>query len=88
MQRSRIPGVVIRRLPVTELLEIFNCEKPMPGDLAASIRLLRTRHHIGYADLAFYLAESDPPYGVCVGLGKGLAELAEMHYSQEKKRSV
>lgn len=77
MTHSRIPSIAIRRLPVSELLEIFNCEKPMPADLAASIRLLRTQHGVGYADLAFYLAESDPPYGLCVGLGKGLAELAE-----------
>lgn len=77
MNDSRSIPVSIRRLPVSELLEIFNCEKPMPADLAGSKQLLRKRYGIGYADLAYYLAESDPPYGLSVGLGKGLAELAE-----------
>lgn len=88
VNHSRSSSIVVRRFPVSELLEIFNCEKPMPPDLAATIRLLRTQHSIGYADLAFYLAESDPPYGLSVGLGKGLAELAERDYPQEGKSTV
>jgi hypothetical protein len=82
MEHSRSSSVIVRRRPLSELLEIFNCEKPMPQDLAASIRFLREQHAVGYADLAFYLSESDPPYGLCVGLGKGLAELAEMYYKK------
>jgi hypothetical protein len=85
MDRPRPTSIVVRRFSVSELLEVLNCQKPMPKELAASIRLLREQHGIGYADLAFYLAESDPPYGLCVGLGKGLAELAEIYYSQNKQ---
>jgi hypothetical protein len=58
----------------------------MPADLAADIRFLREQQEVGYADLAFYLAESDPPYGLCVGLGKGLAELAVTYYSQRRDK--
>jgi hypothetical protein len=68
-------------------MEIFYCQKPMPQELAASIRYLREQYDILYADLGFYLTETDPPFGFCVGLGKGLAELAEIYYSEDKKNA-
>ena len=51
--------------------------------MAEAIRVLRKDHGIGFADLAYYLAESDPDYGLSVGLGKALSELSALHFTKQ-----
>jgi hypothetical protein len=69
-------AVVAKRFPVSLLSDIVYSIRPMPLDLARTIRALRLEHGLQYEDVMWSLSESDPDPGQCYGFGKALTELA------------
>jgi hypothetical protein len=70
------PTVVMKRFPVSFLGDIVYCARPMPRELAETIRALRRDHGLSYGVVMWALSESDPDTGQCYGFGKALTELA------------
>jgi hypothetical protein len=75
--------VSIRRYPVAYLCEVVYCTQPMTTELARIIRALRREHRVAYAELGYFLCESDPDVGASFGLGKALTELAALHLQED-----
>ena len=76
MNQPNPVGVVTKRHPISFLNDVVYSVRPMPIELAETIRTLRCRHGLSYEDLTRALAQSDPDPGQCHGFGKTLTELA------------
>jgi hypothetical protein len=84
MPRPKKTPIMIRRYSAAHLCDLVYYVSPMNTELAENIRMLRRDHSVTYADLGFYLCESDPDPGVSFGLGKALTTLAAEHLGEPK----
>jgi hypothetical protein len=75
-QNSPQRAVVTKRFPVSLLSDIVYSLRPMPLELAQTIRALRRDHGLRYEDVMWSLSEPDPERSQCYGFGKALTELA------------
>lgn len=73
---NRIPTPTLCRIPTAQLGRIVFFEEAMSHDLAAAIRLLRRDHKLGYGEIMWALAESNPDPGQCYTFGQALTEQA------------
>jgi hypothetical protein len=73
---SKEQSGVLQRIPTARLSKIVFFEETMPMDLALTIRVLRRDHHLGYAEVMWALAESNPDGGQCFMFGQALTEQA------------
>jgi hypothetical protein len=78
--------VMVRRFPVSLLSDVIYSIRPMPLDLAQTIRTLRLEHGLRYEHIMWSLSESDPDPGQCLGFGKALTELAGRALSDDDPR--
>jgi hypothetical protein len=62
----------VHRIPTARLARIVFFEEAMEADLAITIRALRREHGLGYAEIMWALAESDPDAGQCHSFGQAL----------------
>jgi hypothetical protein len=82
-KRRSQPAVVLKRFPVSFLSDIAYFTKPMPRELAETIRTLRRDHKLTYEAVMWALAESDPDMGQCYGFGKALTERARIELDDD-----
>ena len=82
-KRQSQSAVTIRRHPVSLLSDIAYFEKPMPRELAETIRTLRRDHKLSYTDLMWALSETDPDIGHCFGFGRALTERAAIELNDD-----
>ena len=85
MDHSAKPPIVIRRYPVSLLSDVVSFVTVMPSELAETIRTLRRDHGVAYAELGYFLCESDPDAGASFGLGKALVEIAVLQIGDEDR---
>lgn len=75
-QKARERVLLVKRFHVSLLSDVVYFVRPMPRELAQTIRTLRRDHGLDYAEVMWALVESDPDVGQCMGYGKALTELA------------
>jgi hypothetical protein len=77
-RRHSDPTFVTKRFPLWFLSEVVYFTRPMSRELAETIRALRRDHELGYDEVMWALAESDPAIDVCFSFGKALIERARL----------